>query len=54
VDAVPEEQRLVVGAEAKDWPFEDPQEPLIGVVGGVVDAVLTWHIFTKPTSGSLP
>ena len=34
-DAVPVVQRLVVGAEVKDPPCDDPQEPLIGVGVGV-------------------
>ena len=29
-DAVPEEQRLVVGGVVKDWELEEPQEPEIG------------------------
>ena len=41
-DAVPVVQRLVVGAEVKDPPCDDPQEPLIGV--GVVTQVLPFQV----------
>jgi hypothetical protein len=52
--ADPAEQRPVVGAEAKDWPAEVPQEPLIAAGAVLKLAVTVQFAFTALVVNRLP